>query len=846
MSLKNNESKSKSNDSVINIGIDLGTTNSAVAVNYSGKTEIVKNSAGSDYTPSVFGIDKSGNKIVGVKAYDRLYKSSSDEELQNNRAEVKRLMGTSETIHFSRIDKDLTPEEVSSEILKNLKEDATRKYSDLSTVAAVITIPAHFSSLQAEATKRAGQLAGFKHVILLQEPIAAAMAYGFEKSENENWLVYDLGGGTFDVALISSKDSNLTVLGHSGDNFLGGKDFDLKIIDEVIKPEILNKYKLTDFDRSSKKYGSIFARLKAVAEAAKIELSQYDKTTIEIEDIGDDEDGNEIYISIILTRQQFEEIIKPHVIKTIELVKNTLKESGISQTSVSRIVLVGGPTQIPFIRKSLEDEFKIKVDGSIDPLTVVARGASIFGLSQRVPTDVLNEGRVSLNDEMNATLNYESMTSDEDQTVTGIIEELRDSEDEYFVQIQSDSGFYTSSKIKLRNGKFFDTIAIEKGKTNTYWLYLFDNAGNTVPVFPDSFSVTHGLTVAGAPIPHDIGVVYAKKGFDSGFQMTEVCDPFFEKNSIPPLKKTNSYKTVKKLEKGKENSLPIKVYEGDSSNPANNETITTLQIDGKKLPYDLVEGTEVDITISIDESRTVTVEAYLPSVELTLNARADTYKQAVNVSELEKDLAVQKERLKSIKNNVSQDEYNQLENTIDDLGTNIKNADIDNDDKNKAERDMRELKTNFDALEQSKEMPQLSSEFEEKIQNAKEVTDELQDGDEKNEVLRELTVLDKEGRKAIETNDKTMLLRVNEQIEQLTFRSLFENPSAWVYMLNLIKEKRSELSSQTDANYFIEKADKAIDENDVEELKRCVRSLLDLLPKETQDEINSSMAGITK
>lgn len=844
--MKNNESKSKSNDSVINIGIDLGTTNSAVAVNYSGKTEIVKNSAGSDYTPSVFGIDKSGNKIVGVKAYDRLYKSSSDEELQNNRAEVKRLMGTSETIHFSRIDKDLTPEEVSSEILKNLKEDATRKYSDLSTVAAVITIPAHFSSLQAEATKRAGQLAGFKHVILLQEPIAAAMAYGFEKSENENWLVYDLGGGTFDVALISSKDSNLTVLGHSGDNFLGGKDFDLKIIDEVIKPEILNKYKLTDFDRSSKKYGSIFARLKAVAEAAKIELSQYDKTTIEIEDIGDDEDGNEIYISIILTRQQFEEIIKPHVIKTIELVKNTLKESGISQTSVSRIVLVGGPTQIPFIRKSLEDELKIKVDGSIDPLTVVARGASIFGLSQRVPTDVLNEGRVSLNDEMNATLNYESMTSDEDQTVTGIIEELRDSEDEYFVQIQSDSGFYTSSKIKLRNGKFFDTIAIEKGKTNTYWLYLFDNAGNTVPVFPDSFSVTHGLTVAGAPIPHDIGVVYAKKGFDSGFQMTEVCDPFFEKNSIPPLKKTNSYKTVKKLEKGKENSLPIKVYEGDSSNPANNETITTLQIDEKKLPYDLVEGTEVDITISIDESRTVTVEAYLPSVELTLNARADTYKQAVNVSELEKDLAVQKERLKSIKNNVSQDEYNQLENTIDDLGTNIKNADIDNDDKNKAERDMRELKTNFDALEQSKEMPQLSSEFEEKIQNAKEVTDELQDGDEKNEVLRELTVLDKEGRKAIETNDKTMLLRVNEQIEQLTFRSLFENPSAWVYMLNLIKEKRSELSSQTDANYFIEKADKAIDENDVEELKRCVRSLLDLLPKETQDEINSSMAGITK
>lgn len=846
MSLRSKDSKSKSNDGVINIGIDLGTTNSAIAVNYAGKTEIVKNGAGSDYTPSVFGIDKSGNKIVGIKAYDRLYKSSSDEEIKNNKAEVKRLMGTGETIHFARINADLTPEDVSAEILKSLKEDAMRKYSDLSSVAAVITIPAHFSSLQAEATKRAGQLAGFKHVVLLQEPIAAAMAYGFEKSNNENWLVYDLGGGTFDVALISSKDSNLTVLGHSGDNFLGGKDFDLKIIDEVIKPEILNKYKLTDFDRSSEKYSSIFARLKAAAETAKIELSQYSKTTIEIEDIGKDENGEEIYVSINLARDQFEEIIASHVTKTIELVKNTLKDSGISQSSVSKIVLVGGPTQIPYVRKALEDEFKIKVDGSIDPLTVVAKGASVFGLSQRVPTDILNEGRETVKDEMNVTLNYDSMTSDEDQTITGIVEELRDSESEYFVQIQADSGFYTSSKIKLKNGKFFDTIAIEKGKTNTYWLYLFDDAGNTIPMFPDSFSVTHGLTVAGAPIPHDIGVIYAKKGFDSGFQMTQVCDPYFEKNSVPPLKKTNNYKTVKKLEKGKENNLPIEVYEGNSTNPSNNEVITTLHIDGKKLPYDLPEATDVDITISIDESRTVVVEAYIPSVELTLNARADTYKQKVNVAELEKDLAVQKERLKSIKNNVSEDEYEQLENTIDDLGTNIKNANLDNDDKNKAERDMRELKTSFDSLEQSKELPQLKDEFNEKVENAKEVIAELEDSPEKSEIVSELKVLEVEGEKAIKANDKTMLLRVNEQIEQLTFRSVFQNPAAWVLMLNQIKEKSNELSNQTDANYFIDKADKAVNDGDVEELKRCVRNLLDLLPKETQDEINSSMSGITK
>ncbi len=375
---------------------------------------------------------------------------------------------------------------------------------------------------------------------------------------------------------------------------------------------------------------------------------------------------------------------------------------------------------------------------------------------------------------------------------------------------------------------------------------MFDGVGNTVPVFPDSFSVTHGLTVSGAPIPHNIGVIYAKKGFDSGFQMEDVCDTFFEKNSVPPLKKSEEYKTVRKLEKGKENSLPVTVYEGDSSNPKNNEIVTTLQIDGKKLPYDLPEGTAVDITISIDESRTVTVEAYIPSVGLTLNARADTYKQAVNVSELETGFVVQKERLKSIKNNVSQEEYSQLENSIEDLGTNIKNANLDNDDKNKAERDMRELQTRFDSLEKSKELPQLSDEFREKLQSAKGVTAELEESDDKREILKDIDVLEREGRTAITANDKTMLLRVNEQIEQLTIRSTFENPAAWVYMLSLIKEKRNELSNQTDADYYIDKADKAVSDSDIDELQRCVRTLLDLLPRETQEIINSSMAGITK
>jgi len=843
--LKNDTKPSKDN-SVIKIGIDLGTTNSEIAINIHEQIEIIKNAHQDEYTPSVFGVDKSGNKIVGRKAYEKLYKSSSEEEINNNKAEVKRLMGTDEKVHFERIDADLTPEEISAEILKSLKEDVTRKYPEFPTTSAVITVPAHFSSLQAEATKRAGELAGFKYVVLLQEPIAAAMAYGFDNNENQNWLVYDLGGGTFDVALISSKDDILTVLGHSGDNFLGGKDFDWKIVDEVIKPAIQEKFLFTDFERSNEKYKSTFARLKALAETAKIELSQYAESTIEVEDIGKDEDGKELYISLNLDRDHFEALIKPQVDKTIELAKKTLKESGVAASSITRVVLVGGPTQIPFIRQSLEQEFKLTIDSSIDPLTVVSRGACIFGLSQRIPQDVLLEDHESEASEKQVVLNYDSMTSDDEETVTGIIEELKDSKQNYYIQIQAESGFYTSVKVKLRNGKFFDTVAVEKGKSNVYWLYLFDDDGNTVPLFPDSFSISQGMTVSGSPIPHEIGVIYAKKGFDSGFQMTEVCDSYFEKNSTPPLKESKTYRTIKKLEKGKDNQLPIKVYEGESINPSNNDVITTLKIDGKKLPYDLPEGTEIDITISVDESRTVLVEAYIDSVELTLNARADSHAQAINTAELEKDLSVQKERIKKIEPSLPSGEFHKLEQEVDDLAENVKNANMDTDDKNKAERDLRELKTNLDKLESEKELPQLKNDFEESLKDTEGYIDALEDESQKAELVEQLTTLHPEGDKAFHEEDKTMLVRVTEQVRQVGLSALIQNPAMWVWQLNEVKRRKQELSNQTDGEYYINKADQAIEHNDVEELQRCVRNLLKLLPEDTQEQITASVSGITK
>jgi molecular chaperone DnaK len=842
-----NSSTNRTDNSVITIGIDLGTTNSAIAISQKGVIEHIKSGPGQpEYTPSVFGIDKSGNKIVGQKAYEKLFKSASDEEFANYKAEVKRLMGTAETITFDRLGESMTPEQVSAEILKSLVEDVTRKYSDFSTLAAVVTIPAYFSSLQSEATKRAGELAGFKQVVLLQEPIAAAMAYGFENAQDQNWIVYDLGGGTFDVALISSKDGILSVLGHNGDNFLGGKDFDLKIVDEVIKPAILEKYNLKDFDRSNDKYKAVFARLKAIAEEKKIELSQYDKVTLEVEDVFKDDDGTEVYVSIDFTRTQFEELISSLVGRTIDLAKKTLADSGVQSSAISKIVLVGGPTQIPYVRESLKNEFELSIDTSADPLTVVARGACVYGLSQRVSQELLEKSSGVSKETLKLELHYDPMTSDDETTVTGKITSLADVEDDYFVQIQSDSGTYSSSKIRLRNGKFSDTVAVEKGKTTTFWIYLFDKDSNVLPVFPESFSVTHGLTVSGAPIPHAIGVVYAKRGFDNDFQFKEACDLYFDRDSKPPLRETRPYKTAWKLYKNQDNALPIKVYEGESSNPDNNDVITTLHIKSDELPYDLPEGTAVDITIAVDESRAVTVEAYIPSIDKTLDVRADRYAQPVDTKKLSVDLEAQKDRLKKVSSDIPEDEQSKLENKIDSLETNIKNSENDTDDRQKAERDMRELKSDLEKIEQDRSIPQLSEDFYEKLQSLKSMVDGVHDEDERTRIIDVLNAIEAEGKKAIADKDKELLVRLNEQLHGLIMAILLEDPTIWIGWLDNIKARKAELTNQTIADHLIAKADEAAAKGDVEGLKRNVRELFDLLPDDAEDEIKQGMSGITR
>ncbi len=835
------------NQQNIQVGIDLGTTNSSVAININGNVEIVKKPGGVEYTPSVFGFDKSKNKVVGQKAYENFYKDASEEEIKNYKPEVKRLMGTSEKFRFERANVEMGPEEISAEILKSMKEDILRKYPEFSTVAVVITVPAAFSVLQSEATKRAGNLAGFKHVVLLQEPIAAAVAYGFTNTKNENWLIYDFGGGTFDVALIASKDRALSVLGHNGDNFLGGKNFDLEIVDKVIVPKILEKFSINNFNRGNEKYRSVFSQLKFFAESAKIELSEYDKTSIVIENVGKDDDDKEIFLTIDFTRKEFEKLIKPMVDRTIELSKETLKDAGIKSSSVAKVVLVGGPTQIPYIRERIKTDLKIVADASVDPLTVVARGACVFGIGQKIPKEFIEDnGKKLKKGTMQVNLNYESLTSDTEETISGVIDELKDSEDEHYIQIQSDSGFYNGSKIKLKGGKFFDTVAVEPNKSNAYWIYLFDKDGNSISVDPDSFTITHGLSVSGAPLPHSVGIIVAKKDHVRNIA-TNVCERVFDKGSILPIKKVLiDYKTSRKLKKGEENKLDITLVEGESEIPDRNTYLCELGINGKDLPHDLPEGTPLELTVEMNESREVFVTAYIPLIDLTLKARSTAQDEALEVKTIEYDLKVQTDRAQSVSENCSNEEKTKLNNTINAVSSSLRSAHIDEDEKRKANKQLKDLKMIIDKMEKEKEMPQLVKEFKESTEDTQKIIIELGEDKDKAQHEEHLKKMQEEGEKAIKENDKTLLIRINEQIKELGGKALFSNPATWVYQFNQLIGSNKKFINEKEAIYYTEKGRRSIELGDVDELKRCVHNLLLLLPSEEQETMRNNLSGITR
>ena len=587
----------------INFGIDLGTTNSAIAKFENGKITVFKNPLNWKETlPSVVAFRK--NRIViGEKAREFLPKDP-----KNVVGGFKRKMGTSDTYPIAATGENISPMDLSAHILKELKNFVPDSEN---IPAAVITIPASFDTMQSNATKKAGYQAGFQQVVLLQEPIAASLAYANETQvdlTDKKWLVYDLGGGTFDVALVTIADEDMRVLDHEGNNYLGGTDIDKSIIEKIIIPYLERQGTFANLEKELKsatgKYNKLYNLLLYKAEEAKILLTTAEEAEIEFET--EDDTGELLDIYFTISKTELNALIQPFIQQTIDLIEQVIQRNEVKKEDLTFILMIGGTTYIPAIRAQLKAHFQLPINCETDPTTAVAKGAAYYAGMKLLQLSS-PEREISAN-KLLSDLSIKvahSKVAKEEETV--FIAEAEGTITNRFYRITRLDGGYDSG-LKPLTATITEYLPLVENVHNQFSFKVYDAQNNPLEVGIPAINITHGkFNIDGQPLPNDICLEV-----DALEENTTFLEPVFNKNDILPLKKTIIKEVSKFIGKGSEEALIINVLEGGVDNlPAANKTIGFIKISGKDLDRDLIKGSEVELTFEVSESRDLAVQVYL-------------------------------------------------------------------------------------------------------------------------------------------------------------------------------------------------------------------------------------------
>jgi molecular chaperone DnaK len=611
----------------IDYGIDLGTTNSAIARMENGVPTIKKSDTLKDTLPSCVHYNRRQDVIVGDAAYNTM-KNDNARALKtfetgktNTFIEFKRTMGTTHTYECSNMGRDFTSEELSSEVLKKLKSFI----QDENISSIVITVPAKFLEPQNIATRKAAELAGFKQVELLQEPVAAATAYGLDtKNKDGYWLVFDFGGGTFDAAILKSEEGILAVKDTDGDALLGGKNLDEAIVDQIIIPNLKENFSIDGILSDTTQKELIRNAVKSYAEEVKIQLSFKDSHTI-LSNLGDlpfeDENGYEPEINVLITQKDMENVLGPIFQKAINISKDLLKRNNLKGSDLDALILVGGPTLSPILRRMLKEQITEKVDTSVDPMTVVAKGAALFASTISVSDEVKETTRDKT--KLQLDIKFESATVQLEEFIS--LKALKEKtigtfpEKIYADVVRFDDAWSSGQKLIGEKPTIFEVLLVE-GRSNSFKINFFDEIGNRLEGQPSQFSILQGIQIGDPVLPYHIGI---GKWFD--FEEKELFLPIkgLEKNKfLPATGVINGLKTRSTVRPGMMNDkITIPIYQGDfnaeGTNPVLNNFISEVIISGENLPALLPEGSDVDITVKLDRSGLMKFSAYFPLINHT-------------------------------------------------------------------------------------------------------------------------------------------------------------------------------------------------------------------------------------
>ena len=586
----------------MDFGIDLGTTNSCLAHARGGEVRVIQNNDQMNVTPSVVRVLKTGALMVGRRAYNAVA-----EDPDNVAQEMKRLMGQRYSKTFPASGRVMTPEEISAEVLKSLLADARRRTNE-DARAACVTVPAAFTALQCDATARAARLAGLEEYPLLQEPIAAAIAYGAEPGvRDQRWLVFDLGGGTLDVAVVSTRDGRLNVLEHRGDNHLGGKDVDNALARNVLLPFLSEQFHLPRADGDAAAHTRLLRRLAFIAEYAKIELTTAEETIVSLIDLGDDLEGRPIETEFTLTRARLESEAAPLVERCMRLTDEALAGARVKGAELDRVLLVGGPTQMPYVRAALASHVGAPVDSSLDPMTVVARGAAGYASTiERGPTTQTLKYEPT-GEALSLRLAFDPVSAEASTRVAGKLSG-RDASARLEVKFDAEGGVWTSGWQPVREGFFETSVVLQESRLNRFLISLRDSKGRAVGVEPSEFQIRHGLSLDAPPLPHTISVEVAHA--DGRLELS----PVFPRRTLLPAERTVTYRAAHTLRPSEpDTSLAIKLWEGEAlTDPSANAWVGNMHVRSDAVRRPVPEGSELQLHIKVDASRLITVEVFVP------------------------------------------------------------------------------------------------------------------------------------------------------------------------------------------------------------------------------------------
>ncbi len=818
----------------IDYGIDLGTTNSAISRIEGGEAKIIKVNGLDDTMPSCIAYNKKG-VLAGKKAF-AVYRSEQEASLSkdiepNAFIEFKRTMGTDKKHFSSNLDKDLSSEELSAEVLKTLKSFVT----DEAVNAVVITVPAVFKNNQIDATRRAAKLAGFEHAEVLQEPVAAAIAYGLDNNKKDGfWLVFDFGGGTFDAALLKVEDGIMKVADTEGDNYLGGKNLDLAIVDEIIIPHIQENFSIDDILNDDTKKLKYREALKSFAEELKNELSFKSEFNLYKEEgSGTDDDGEDIEIDLTVTQADLEKVLSPVFQKAVDISKKLLERNNLKGSSLNSLILVGGPTFSPIIRKMLEKQI-CKPDTTVDPMTVVSKGAALYASTVNLSNEIIDKGRTK--GKIQIEIGHEASTVEMEEFVTlkilvdkteGIIPE------KVFAEIARNDKAWSSGKVEINQiGEVIET-QLKEGK-NGFEVTLFDDKGNILESEPKEFTIIQGIgglnSMQGLTLNWGIEI---KKRETGKIEFRQVSG--LEQNkSLPATGTANGLKTQKQIRPGMDNDfIKIPLYQGehgaDGTRAIYNEHVYDIIISGADLPALLPENSDVDLMINIDKSQKVSIQAYFPYLDHTaeIDVPTDTV-QSVETNWLSNEIRKAKGSIEELKDEgINADRVQKIENDITELEKKFDNSKNDVDGKQEVLTNLRKTLKTIDELSETTEWPKLEEELKEEFYRLEKANKDL-GNDKTTQIVNHL-------RNQLEEVLKTQDIKLGKALAE-EIHSVFFQMTLVYQLINFIRQHNQNFGSyhwkdSNRARQLLNEGLQQIGENPTtEDLHPIVIDLINLLP----------------